>query len=183
MTMKERRASTRAELDALSDFVTGPCSIGFRREFRAMASGETYCMVSNLVIERAQSLLTEPLVDSVAKTVHDRVFFEIGSNNIPMFSLVEGGRERTLFTFRCVYDLCSASLQVRLFSGVYVVKWVMMGVSHVTTSHHFRRECHAGLSLSRRLIGSRRWSSRTSRAQRSSCRTTFSVGNTSSKMQ
>ena len=51
-----------------------------------------------------------------------------------MFSLVEGGRERTLFTFQCVYDMCSAFLEVRLFSGVYVVKWVMMGVSH---SHDF----------------------------------------------
>ena len=105
----------RAELDALSDFVTGPCSIGFRREFRTGASGETYCMVSDLVIERAQCLLTEPLVDSVAKTVHDRVFLEIVCYNIPLFSLVNGCRERTLFTFRCVYDIVLRSWRLVSF--------------------------------------------------------------------
>ena len=39
-----------------------------------------------------------------------------------------------MFSFRCVFDRCSAFLDVRLFSGVHSVKWALMSLSH---SHGF----------------------------------------------
>ena len=47
-----------------------------------------------------------------------------------MFALENGGRGRTLFTFKCVYVNCSAFLDMRVFSAVDRVKWVLIGVSH-----------------------------------------------------
>ena len=49
---------------------------------------------------------------------------------MPLFALETGGRDRTLFKFRCVFDMCSAFLEARLFTGVYSMKWVMMGLSN-----------------------------------------------------
>ena len=46
------------------------------------------------------------------------------------FALVNGGGDRTLYTFRCVYDKCSAFLDVRKFPGAPKVKWVIVCVSH-----------------------------------------------------
>ena len=42
----------------------------------------------------------------------------IGANVLPLFRLVSGGRGRTLFVFRCVYDGCSAFLEARRFWGL-----------------------------------------------------------------
>ena len=72
--------------------------------------------------------------DSIATVVRDTVFFRVGCNNVPVFALVDGGRGRTLFEFRCVFDGCSSFLDIRFFSGADVIKWVIMGVSH---SHTF----------------------------------------------
>ena len=121
-------------LDGLSDCVTDGKTVDFRKEFGVIESDETYCMVPNKVVERAKMLLTETLVDSVAQSVHDRIFIELGCNHVPLFALVTGDRDRTLFKFRCVFDLSSGFLEVRLFSGVYSIKWMMMGLSH---SHDF----------------------------------------------
>ena len=134
MSLMEERTRMRSELDALSDFVTDGKTVDFRREFRTIKSSETYCMVPNQLLERAKMLLTDTLVDSVAKSVHDKIVFPLGCSSVPLFALVRGGRDRTLFKFRCVFDLCSGFLEVRLFSGVYSIKWMMIGLSH---SHDF----------------------------------------------
>ena len=134
MTMGERNA-VRVELDCLPDFIVAGKEFGFRNEFRTLALEDSFCEVPLDVVQRAQSLLDLELVDHVAKTVHDTVVFELGCSRVPLFSLETGGRDRRLFKFRCVFSLCSAFLEVRLFSGVFSVKWVMMGTSH---SHDFQ---------------------------------------------
>ena len=72
--------------------------------------------------------------DSIARVVLDTLFFRVGCNVVPIFALVSGGRERTLFEFRCVFDGFSTFLDVRFFSAVDVIKWVILGISH---SHTF----------------------------------------------
>ena len=118
----------------MSDFVVRAGKVVFRKEFRTVTSDESFCVCPDSVVEVAKTLLSVDLVDSVAKTVHDRVVFCLGCNRVPLFALETGGRDRTLYKFRCVFDMCSAFLEVRLFAGVYSVKWVMMGLSH---SHGF----------------------------------------------
>ena len=59
---------------------------------------------------------------------------KIGNNAIPIFSLVDGGRGRSLYTFRCVYTGCGAFMDIRVLPHADVIKWVVMGVSH---NHHF----------------------------------------------
>ena len=68
--------------------------------------------------------------DTVARIVHDNVTVQIGCNAVPVFALVSGARDRTLFTFRCVYDGCSAFLDIRKFAGADRLKWVIVGISH-----------------------------------------------------
>ena len=67
--------------------------------------------------------------DTVARVVHDNVTVQIGCNAVPVFALVNGARDRTLFTFRCVYDGCSAFLDIRKFAGADFLKWVIVGIS------------------------------------------------------
>ena len=59
---------------------------------------------------------------------------KIGSNTVPVFAMVDGGRGRTLYTFRCVYTGCGAFMDIRVLPHADVIKWVVMGVSH---NHHF----------------------------------------------
>ena len=134
MSVDEKRIQARFELDLLPDFTVVGKTVSLRREFRTLTANETFCAVPDVVVERAKTLLTCPLIDTVARTVHDRVFFELGCSRVLLFALLVGGRNRTMFSFRCVFDRCSAFLDVRLFSGVYTVKWVLMSLSH---SHGF----------------------------------------------
>ena len=129
-----RRRQMRNFLDQMPDYIINGKNVSLRKEFHTVHAEETFCETPSVVVERAKTLLDDTLVETVARTVHERVFFEIGCCHIPLFSLVMGGRERSLFTFRCVFDKCSAFLDVRLFSAINAVKWVVMGVSH---SHNF----------------------------------------------
>ena len=74
--------------------------------------------------------MTIDAADGVAAAVHDTVVVSIGCNCIPVFVMVDGGRGRSLFTFKCVYNGCSAFLDVRVLPHVDIVKWVLMDVSH-----------------------------------------------------
>ena len=119
----------RISLDQMPDYIINGKNVSLRKEFHTIHAEEAFCETPSVVVERAKTLLDDTLVDTVARTVHERVFFEIGCSHIPLFSLVMGGRERSLFSFRCVFDMCSAFLEVRLFSAINAVKWVIMGVS------------------------------------------------------
>ena len=96
MTLAERKITIRSSLNCLSDFVVHAGKVVIRKEFQTVTSDESFCICPDSVVEAAKTLLTVDLVDSVAKTVHDRVVFCLGCNRIPLFSLETGGRDRTL---------------------------------------------------------------------------------------
>ena len=129
--MASERKALRCELDALSDVVVNVSSVSFRREIRTLRAHETFCETPRDVMERTASLLEADIIDGVARTVHDTVTVAIGCNRVPLFALVEGGRARTLFTFRCVYDGCPAFMDIRTFVGQWRVKWIIVCISHL----------------------------------------------------
>ena len=115
-TLLSRRIQCRADLDLLSDFNTEN-GLSFRQSFVSIESDESFFVAPNCLTESCRSLLSINLEDTVARVVHDNVTVQIGCNAVPVFALVNGERERTLFTFRCVYDGCSAFLDIRKFAG------------------------------------------------------------------
>ena len=128
--MASERKALRFELDALSDIVVNASSVSFRHDIRTLRAHETFCETPRDVMERTASLLDADIIDGVARTVHDTVTVAIGCNRVPLFALVEGGRARTLFTFRCVYDGCPAFMDIRTFVGQWRVKWIIVCISH-----------------------------------------------------
>ena len=70
------------------------------------------------LIESCRRLLSINIDDTVARIVHNNVTVQIGCNAVPVFALVNGGRDRTLFTFRCVYEGCSAFLESGSLRGL-----------------------------------------------------------------
>lgn len=128
------RQIARRKLDDEADFVVVDSNIAFRQTFETVELVETYVRAPREIVEATRKILTAERFDSVAKTVRDLIFYSVGCNRIPLFTNVRGGRGRTLFEFQCVFDGCPAFLDVRLFSGVDIVKWVVMGISH---SHPF----------------------------------------------
>ena len=125
-----RRLQSRAELDSESDFSVTESEITFRQSFVSIESEESFFVSPNCLIESCRRLLSLQLDDTVARIVHDDVTVQIGCNVVPVFALVNGGCDRTLFTFRCVYDDCSAFLDIRKFAGADKLKWVIVGTSH-----------------------------------------------------
>ena len=87
-------------------------------------------MRQRCLIESCRRLLSINIDDTVARIVHNNVTVQIGCNAVPVFELVNGGRDRTLFTFRRVYDGCSVFLDIRKFAGADTLKWVIVGISH-----------------------------------------------------
>ena len=79
------RSVVRAELDGLPDFFVAGNEVKFRKEFRTLASENSFCEVPLVVLVRARSLLDMELVDSVGKTAHDTVVFELGCSRLPLF--------------------------------------------------------------------------------------------------
>ena len=116
--LETSRAACRVELDKMPDFTTEGNQLRFSRAFVALPAAESYCDAPKEVVDAARSLLDADLVDTVAKAVHDAVTITIGANVLPLFRLVSGGRGRTLFVFRCVYDGCSSFLEARRFWGL-----------------------------------------------------------------
>ena len=122
--------AARSRLDDMPDFSIDNAKIEFRQTFETLEDSETFTMAPPEIVQAARSILTSERLDSIAQTVRDAVFFQIGCNNVPLFSLVSGRRGRTLFEFRRVFEWCTAFLDVRLFSGVDIIKYILMGVSH-----------------------------------------------------
>ena len=131
------RVQLRFMLDATPDFSLDKASVSFVQRFETYELPETYFRATDDVIGKGRLLLTTDIVDTIAKTVRDVVTIRIGGNDIPLFALENGGRGRTLSSFRCVYDGCSAFLDVRTFSAAHKIKWVLMGVSHSHTFSSF----------------------------------------------
>ena len=124
-----RRAEARARLDSAPNVVAGG-EIGFGHAFEAVEDAETFCRAPEDVVDAARRLLALDAADGIAAAVHDTVVVQIGCNRVPIFAMVNGGRGRGLFSFRCVYPACSAFLDVRVLPHADVVKWVIIGVSH-----------------------------------------------------
>ena len=133
-SLAAKRAQTRDKLDRQSDFVVVGGKITFRQTFVPVEAGETFCMCPQDVIEAGRRLLALDISSGVSRAVHNNVVVKIGSNTIPLFALVDGGRGRSLHTFRCVYTGCAAFMDIRVLLHADVIKWVVMGVSH---NHHF----------------------------------------------
>ena len=97
------RTQRRFMLDSVPDFSTDGGSLSFRQSFDVFESPETYFRAPDDIVELGRRLLDFDLVDTLAKHVHDNVTVRIGCSLIPLFALENGGRGRSLFTFRCVY--------------------------------------------------------------------------------
>ena len=121
-TIREKRTKTRVALDGLPDFSTNKFGIEFRQSFVALEAGETFFFAPEHLVESCRRLLTLELDVTVARLVHDNVTVRIGCNVVARFALVSGGRDRSLFTFRCVYDACPAFLDVMKFAGIDKMK-------------------------------------------------------------
>ena len=124
------RTEARRRLDAAPDFAIRDGTVSFRQTFETVAAEEPFFTAPQHLVDAAKNLLTLDISDTVAKVVRDNVVVRIGCSAVPPFALVHGCRDRTLFVFRCVYDGCTAFLDIRRFSGVDRIKWILMGVSH-----------------------------------------------------
>ena len=116
-TLFARRVQCRADLDSVSDFSITHSGITFRQSFVSLESDESFFVAPNCLTDSCRELLSLHLDCTVARVVHDNVTVQIGCSTVPVFALVNGGRDRTLFTFRCVYEDCSAFLDIRKFAG------------------------------------------------------------------
>ena len=74
---------------------------------------ETFCTAHQDIIDTAHRLLEFNLDQSLAKIVHDNVTLKICGNRVTVFAMVGGGHSRMLFSFRCVFQHCSAFMDVR----------------------------------------------------------------------
>ena len=108
-----RRMLARQTLDALPDFSIGPSGVSFEQSFVEIESDETFFAAPKTLVDACRSILTLDINAAVVGAVRDNVTVQIWCNNVPPFALVNGGRDRTLFTFRCVYDGCPAFLDIR----------------------------------------------------------------------
>ena len=147
------RRDIRSRLDSESDFVVVESNVTFSQTFEMVELAETYVRAPPEIIAATQKILTAERIDSVAKTVRDLVFYSVGRSVVPLFTNVRGGRGRTLFEFQCVFEDCPAFLDVRMFSGVDMVKWVLSGVSH---SHSFACFLPVCLETHSRMMSLRR---------------------------
>ena len=132
--MTEKRKQLRRRLDDLPDFHVEDARITFRQTFETVEAAETHCPAPPEIVDAERGILKTERVDSIANVVRATIFFHVGCNTVPLYALVSGGRGRKLFEFRCVFEGCSSFLDIRFFSGVDVIKWVLMCVSH---SHTF----------------------------------------------
>ena len=99
-------------LDSVPDFVIDKSSVTFNKVFDVLEDLDTYAQAPEEVIKSARRILEIDLVDTVPKLVHDTITVRIGCCVVPVFSLENGGRGRTLFTLKCVYENCSAFLDM-----------------------------------------------------------------------
>ena len=132
--LDQLRLKLRNQMDAVPDLATTSEGLHFRQTFLPVHAAESYCEVPKAALDAARNLLKVDLIDPIAKIVHDTVTFTLGCNVVPVFRMVSGGRGRTLFQFKCVFEGCSAFMELRRFCGADRIKWVVIFTSH---SHSF----------------------------------------------
>ena len=169
------RVQLRSMLDSAPDFSYNKASVSFVQRFETYELPETYFRATDDVIEKGRSLLSTDIVNTIAKTVRDTVTIRICGNEIPLFVLENGGRGRTLSSFHCVYEGCSAFLDVRTFAAAHKIKWVIMGASHSRTFSVFPSCPRDAPFHQRSSRKSRQWRHRTPLAQPSRCHSELSV--------
>ena len=111
------RLHKRHLLDAEPDFVVDGNSITFNKTFDVLETTDTYARAPDDVVKSARRILEMDVAETIPKIVHDTDTVRIGCCAVPVFALENGGRGRTLFTFKCVYENCPAFLDVQFFSG------------------------------------------------------------------
>ena len=128
--IQQLRVSTIARLDSQSDFVVSTGGLGFRQTFETVEANETFCRAPQSIVDAGRRLLELDVANGIATLVHDTVVVTIGCNNVPLFAIVSGSRGHTLFSFKCVYEGCTAFMDVRILRNADVIKWIVMGISH-----------------------------------------------------
>ena len=126
----QQRRMLRAELDAMPDVAVDGTELAFAQRFATVADDEPFFTAPDAFVASCRALLDADVVDTVPRLVHDTICVRIGCNRVPLFALVSGGRDRTLYVFRCVYAGCAAFLDVRRFLGADKIKWALMCTSH-----------------------------------------------------
>ena len=86
-----------------SDFVVADGKVRFSLSFETVEDAETFSIAPAEVFDAARRLLAIDIAHGVSAIIHDTIVAEIGSSRVPLFSMVSGGRGRTLFSFKCVY--------------------------------------------------------------------------------
>ena len=128
------RRSLRDDLDAAPDFAVEGSHVVFFGHVVTVETSDSFSNAPHDIVLSLGELVLRPIDGTVAATVKQCVNFKIGSNVVPVFSLVSGVSGRTLFTFKCVFESCGAFLDIRTSASGERVKWAVMGVSH---SHGF----------------------------------------------
>ena len=118
----QQRRMLRAELDAMPDVAVDGTELAFAQRFATVTDDEPFFTAPDAFVASCRALLDADVVDTVPRTVHDTICVRIGCNRVPLFALVSGGRDRTLYVFRCVYAGCAAFLDVRRFLGADKIK-------------------------------------------------------------
>ena len=113
-----------------SIFVVAGGVVGFRQTFETVEASETFCRAPQNIVDAGRRLLELDVANGIATLVHNTVVVTIGCNNVPLFAIVRGSRGHTLFSFKCVYEGCTAFMDVRVLRHADVIKWIVMGISH-----------------------------------------------------
>ena len=94
----QQRRMLRAELDAMPDGAVDGAALAFAQRFATVAADEPFFTAPDAFVASCRSLLDADVVDTVPRTVHDTICVRIGCNRVPLFALVSGGRDRTLYS-------------------------------------------------------------------------------------
>ena len=73
---------------------------------------DTSARAPDHAIETSHRVYEIDVVDTVPKMVDDTITVRIGCCVVPVFGLENGGDARTIFTFKCVDENCSAFLDM-----------------------------------------------------------------------
>ena len=128
----QQRRMLRAELDAMPDVAVDGTELAFAQRFATVTDDEPFFTAPDAFVASCRALLDADVVDTVPRLVHDTICVRIGCNRVPLFALVSGGRDRTLYVFRCVYAGCAAFLDVRRFLGADKIK---LNITYLSLTH------------------------------------------------
>ena len=129
----EKRRSHRNMLDGFPNFEIDSGVVTHIRHCVTLETAESFPNAPD-DIHSAVVLVSRRIDTAVVATVTESLNFKIGSCVIPVFALVSGGRGRSLFTFKCLFESCPAFLDIRTLDLGEQIKGMAMGISH---SHDF----------------------------------------------